>query len=58
MVKKHAGQNLVDYALILALIGVVAIGGLVACSGSLKTFFDARQAEISGATGGTPPTAP
>ena len=36
---KKSGQGLVEYALIIGLVAIVAIAALSACSTSLKTFY-------------------
>ncbi|MGE5583165.1 MAG: Flp family type IVb pilin [Bacillota bacterium] len=37
--KEVAGQGMVEYGLIIALVAVVLIGALVAMNGGLKTIF-------------------
>ena len=46
----EAGQGMVEYGLIIALVAIVVIGALTAMGGSLKTKFN----EIVGKLGGTP----
>jgi Flp pilus assembly pilin Flp len=43
------GQTLVEYALILAFIAVVAIGVLMAMGGSIKTTFANTNVQLSNA---------
>jgi Flp pilus assembly pilin Flp len=38
--RSERGQALVEYALVLALVSVVAIAGLTALSSSVQNFFD------------------
>jgi Flp pilus assembly pilin Flp len=38
--RSERGQTLVEYALVLALVSVVAIAGLTATSSSVQNFFD------------------
>ena len=37
--KKKSGQGLVEYALIIGLIAIVAIAALTTCSNTLKDFY-------------------
>ncbi len=36
---KKSGQGLVEYALIIGLVAIVALAALTTCSGSLDTFY-------------------
>jgi len=47
-VKEEEGQGLVEYALIIGLISIVAIAALSAAGGSIGDMFDS----VSGALGG------
>ena len=37
--QKRSGQGLVEYALIIGLVAIVAIAALSTCSGTLKNFY-------------------
>ena len=53
------GQTLVEYALILAIISVIAVSVMLAMGGQVKTVFTTidQQVAIAG-NGGPPPTPP
>ena len=48
-VREEEGQGLVEYALILGLIAVVAIAALTASGGSIKSMFGTISTKLSGA---------
>ena len=52
------GQTLVEYALILAIISVVAISVMIALSGQVKTAFTTVDRQIAVAGNGGPVAAP
>ncbi len=49
-VREEEGQGLVEYALIIGLIAVVAIAALTASGGSISSIFGNINAELSKAT--------
>jgi pilus assembly protein Flp/PilA len=49
--KREEGQALVEYALILALVSVVAVGALTALGGSIGGAMQGVADEIAGAFG-------
>lgn len=49
--KNKGGQTLVEYALILAFISVVAIGVLLALGGTVTSVFTAIQSNMANAVG-------
>jgi Flp pilus assembly pilin Flp len=49
--KNKRGQTLVEYALILAFISVVAIGVLLALGGTVSNVFTAVQSNMANAVG-------
>ncbi|MGE5653199.1 MAG: Flp family type IVb pilin [Bacillota bacterium] len=50
----EAGQGMVEYGLIIALVAVVAIGALAAVGGQLDTLFTNIKTKLT-PTGTTPP---
>jgi Flp pilus assembly pilin Flp len=48
----QAGQGLVEYALILALVGVIVIGGALIMSGALSNMMARIGTEVDGAVAG------
>jgi Flp pilus assembly pilin Flp len=52
------GQTLVEYALILAFIAIVAIAVLMATGGSVKSTFNTVNVQLSTAAQGAPGAAP
>ena len=46
------GQTLVEYALIIAFISVVAIGVLISLGGNLKSVYTAIDSQVARAPGG------
>ena len=48
-VKEEEGQGLVEYALIIGLIAVVAIAALTASGGSISTIFNTISGKLSSA---------
>jgi pilus assembly protein Flp/PilA len=46
---RHRGQTLVEYALILAIISVVAIGVLITMGGQIKTIYSNVNTSIASA---------
>ena len=48
-VKEEEGQGLVEYALIIGLISIVAIAALSAAGGSIGDMFDSVSNSLSGA---------
>ncbi len=46
-VREEEGQGLVEYALIIGLIAVVAIAALTASGGSIKSIFGTISGELS-----------
>lgn len=48
-VKEEEGQGLVEYALIIGLISIVAIAALSAAGGSIGDMFDSVKNSLSGA---------
>ncbi len=54
IIKDESGAGMVEYALLIALIGVILIATLVALAGGIATTFNTATT----ATGGTPAPAP
>jgi len=54
----RSGQTLVEYALILAIISVVAVSVMIALSGHVKTAFTTVDQQIAIAGNGGPAPAP
>jgi pilus assembly protein Flp/PilA len=52
--RREEGQALVEYALILALVSVVAIGSLTLLGGNIDTILNAIATIIGGVTPGGP----
>lgn len=52
------GQTLVEYALILAIISVVAVSVMIALSGQVKTVFTTVNQQVAIAGNGGPAAAP
>jgi pilus assembly protein Flp/PilA len=50
--KEEEGQGMVEYALILVLVSVVAIVALTAVGGSVSSVFDSINNSLGGAAGG------
>ena len=50
-VREEEGQGLVEYALIIGLIAVVAIAALTASGGSISKIFDTVSSKLSDAEG-------
>jgi Flp pilus assembly pilin Flp len=50
--KNRRGQTLVEYALILAFISVVAISVLIALGGQVKTVFSGISSQLNSAANG------
>jgi pilus assembly protein Flp/PilA len=48
LVKREEGASLVEYALLVALIAVVCIGGITALGGSINSLFSGLSGTISG----------
>ena len=51
-VRNEEGQDLLEYALLVALIALVAIVAVTAAGGSVSTIFSNIAAELNGAAGG------
>lgn len=51
-VRNEEGQDLLEYALLVALIALVAIGAVELAGGSVSTIFTNIANELSGAAGG------
>ncbi len=51
--KEEAGQGMVEYGLIIALVAVVLIGALVAMNGGLQTIFGRITDAVNTAPGST-----
>ena len=51
-VREDQGQDLVEYALLLALIALVVVGGITTFGGALNTFYSSLSARIP-LTGGS-----
>ncbi len=47
--RHHPGQSLVEYALILAIISVVAIGVLITMGGQVKTIYSNIDSSLTSA---------
>ena len=50
--KDDSGQDLLEYALLVALIALVAIAAVTAAGGSVKTIFQTIADKLGGAAGG------
>ncbi len=50
--RNEEGQDLLEYALLVALIALVAIVAVEAAGGSVSTIFSNIAAELNGAAGG------
>ena len=50
--KDESGQGMVEYGLIIALIAIIAIGGLTALGPKVKEIFDNATTELGGTSGG------
>ncbi|MBF0406214.1 MAG: Flp family type IVb pilin [Candidatus Riflebacteria bacterium] len=48
-IREEKGQGLVEYALIIGLIAVVAIAALTASGGSISQMFDTISTKLDGA---------
>ncbi len=53
---RQRGQGLVEYGVIVALIAVIAIGGVAAMSGSVSAAIDGISSKITNVTGGNATT--
>jgi len=51
-VRENEGQDLLEYALLIALIALVAVGAITAAGGSVNTIFTSIAAAISSAAAG------
>jgi len=51
-VQEDQGQDLVEYAMLLALIALVVVGGITTFGGALNTFYSGLSARIP-LTGGS-----
>jgi pilus assembly protein Flp/PilA len=49
-VREEAGQDLLEYALLVALISLVAIGAVTAAGGSVNDIFTAIAGQLGSAT--------
>ena len=49
--RNEEGQDLLEYALLIALIALVAIAAVTAAGGSVSTIFNAIAGKLSGAAG-------
>jgi Flp pilus assembly pilin Flp len=58
LVRNRRGQTLVEYALILAFISVVAISVLIALGGQVKTTFTVITSQLAIGQNGGPASAP
>ena len=54
-VRGEEGQDLLEYALLVALIALVAVGAVTAAGGSVKTIFTNIGTELGKAAGGGAP---
>ncbi|HET7699170.1 MAG TPA: Flp family type IVb pilin [Vicinamibacterales bacterium] len=50
-VRNEEGQDLLEYALLVALIALVAIAAVTAAGGSVKTIFQTIADKLGGAAG-------
>jgi len=50
--KEEAGQGMVEYGLIIALVAVVLIAALTLMGGNLKGMFENVAGKVSGTSGG------
>ena len=51
--RDEQGQDLAEYALLIALIALVVIGAVTALGGNINTVFNDIAAELTGAAGGS-----
>lgn len=51
-VRENEGQDLLEYALLIALIALVAVGAITAAGGSVNTIFTSIAAAIGNAAAG------
>ena len=49
IIRDEEGAGMVEYALLVALIGVLLIGALVALRGGISSVFGSAETELSGA---------
>jgi pilus assembly protein Flp/PilA len=49
LAKKDEGQDLLEYALLVALIAIVAVGAVTAAGGSVNTIFTAIAGSLAAA---------
>jgi pilus assembly protein Flp/PilA len=49
-VRKSEGQDLIEYALLVGLISLVAVGALIAVGGDVNAIFTAIEAKLANAT--------
>jgi pilus assembly protein Flp/PilA len=55
LARGEEGQDLLEYALLVALIALVAVGAVTAAGGSVKTIFTNIGTELGKAAGGGAP---
>ena len=48
LARQDEGQDLLEYALLVALIAIVAIGAVTAAGGSVKTIFTTIATDLAG----------
>ena len=49
LVREEEGQDMVEYALILGLVSIVAVGAVTATGGSVSKIWDAVSTAVAGA---------
>jgi len=52
-VRKSEGQDLIEYALLVGLISLVAVGALIAVGGDVSAIFTAIEGKLASAAAGT-----
>jgi pilus assembly protein Flp/PilA len=51
LLRKDSGQDLLEYALLVALVALVAVGAITATGGSVNDIFTSISDELSTASG-------